>query len=225
VKSKIADLEEVQLSDPTKKAEIKDNLANMKRLPRNTIENAANMFEKHTKRHSHISQDDVLKQLRARKENIETWNNIVLENYDTAFEAAVNDLNQTTTNGQESTDNKGDGDGDDDDDDDVEGGTDDESKCLRTCTASFKQILRPELLGVESFKRIVSIAETRQKTITAAMEEVSVLARKTVYLVGLYHVYHVILFLVFKAHSTYHQKIPVVLRLQVAKYTMAAMGI
>jgi hypothetical protein len=73
---------------------------------------------------------------------------------------------------------------DDSDESDVEGEeSSKETKSLRTCTATLKQILRPELLSDE-VDHIVSIAEDRQKTITTVMGEIAVLARKTVHLVS-----------------------------------------
>lgn len=57
---------------------------------------------------------------------------------------------------------------------------------LRTCTATLKQILRPDLLEDSHYERILGLLEKAQRNITIAMEELSVLTRKAVHVVSIY---------------------------------------
>jgi hypothetical protein len=145
---------------------------------------------------NNITEESLQKTLGPAKDNLILWRDTVGEEFEGSWEKEVElaeeakkaaALAKKEAKGKgPATDVSGSGSGghddvdeDDDGDDDPEGRGQQES--LRTCTATLRQILRPDLQG--HCDRILAIAEDHQRELTNVIEEVSVLARKALHVV------------------------------------------
>ncbi|KAF8976761.1 hypothetical protein BGZ46_007984 [Entomortierella lignicola] len=174
-----------KLSDPIEINILKDSLANL-RLPPFTLDKAVRIFRDDPDHCSDISEDDLLKNLRTRKTNKATWQGAVASDFESIYKSCAKNLGKDMAEDQTIGEDENGGDVDDSDVHNVG-----DTKVLRTCTIALKQILRPDFLGnndgggtTGELEHIVSIAENRQEILTNVIEEVSILARKTVYLIA-----------------------------------------
>src|SRR6266511_4561688 len=135
---------------------------------------------------NNFAEKDLQKELGITRNNINIWNEVVTSEYEKIWNE---ELKKSKDFFKKEVNKKGKGkllekdDGDDDDDDDGDDSSSDEkedkdSKEIRTCTMTLKQILRPDFMS--NYDQFVMIADEKQRNLTNVMQEISILARKTV---------------------------------------------
>jgi hypothetical protein len=166
------------------------------RVPRGLMGEAVKLARSEHGGTETITEESLQKALGPAKDNLGFWKDTVAQEFEGSWEKEVELAEETKkaaalakkeAKGKgPATDVSGSGSGghddvdeDDDGDDDPEGRGQQES--LRTCTATLRQILRPDLQG--HCDRILAIAEDHQRNLTNVIEEVSVLARKALHVV------------------------------------------
>jgi hypothetical protein len=166
------------------------------RMPRGVMAEAVTIARTEHGGTETITEETFQRALGPAKDNLGFWKDTVAQEFEGSWEKEVELAEETKkaaalakkeAKGKgPATDVSGSGSGghddvdeDDDGDDDPEGRGQHESH--RTCTATLRQILRPDLQG--HCDRILAIAEDHQRNLTNVIEEVSVLARKALHVV------------------------------------------
>src|SRR6266511_6261667 len=138
---------------------------------------------------NNFAEKDLQKKLGITSNNINIWNEVVTSEYEKIwnkelkkskdfFKKEANKKGKGKLLEKDDDDNGGDGDGGDDDDSSSDEKEDKDSKEIRTCTMTLKQILRPDFMS--NYDQFVMIADEKQKNLKNVMQEISILARKTV---------------------------------------------
>lgn len=149
-----------------KRDELKNRFLKAKSLPRNTIHHALeSVRELHGLSHR-FKAEDLQKKLGPSKANIATFNETANSNFDSVWQEALENCE-----GGEQIDIEADGDK-----------SKFAKKNIRTCSATLKQILRPDIMNY--YDNIVGILNGNQSTITDIISELSILAQKTVIIVS-----------------------------------------
>jgi hypothetical protein len=166
------------------------------RIPRGVMGEALNLVRGEHGVNEQITEESLQKALGPAKDNLGFWRDTVAQEFEGLWEKEVElaeeakkaaALAKKEAKGKgPATDVSGSGGHDDVDEDEDDDGDDDpegrsQQQSLRTCTATLRQILRPDLQG--RYETILDIAEDRQRELTDVMEEVSILARKTLHVV------------------------------------------
>ncbi|KAF9409526.1 hypothetical protein BGZ76_005673, partial [Entomortierella beljakovae] len=157
--------------------EIKGKQGSLTRLPRGILDSALDL----ARSDHNLSEDDLSshyfqKNLGAVKDNITKWRSIV----DSHFEGIWNEAVDKWCCGLANDDSDDASDSDIDNDSESVNEEDSQKDDVRTCTATLKQIVRPDLLC--HYDDIQSIAKARQKAMTDVMYELSILTLKTVHI-------------------------------------------